>query len=647
MQVSQVIYQAPQDVFLQDVESKTVLEKMLCEARAQGMAPGDAEQRSWVNNAPKIAELIRLSGVKDTYVTFEYLLPRRLQRIDCMIYGKDSMNHPNAIHIELKQWGNNTVKASHSAGNFQIDENVTALTGGTFREVAHPSQQVRGYHDYLTHYIEIISKEELALTGVAYCYNYHKMEGGHTATLYSPQFDALQKEHRTYSKEEVQDLADKIHEILVGGDGFSIFNKMMSSRVCQSQKLLDSIAGMMEDQMKDKFNLLDEQIAAKNAIFDKIRKLKESGQKHIIVVHGGPGTGKTVIALDILASLAKTRYQVQYATKSASLVNAIHYQLPRGNAAKKVITGLTEFNPRKCESNALDVLMIDEAHRIEEYYKEGFGRQARKITEMPMVDALLRVTKVLVAFIDDKQAIRSSEVGSTQMLDDCARRNNVPIEHIHLFTQFRCSGSDNYLDWLDQILYNQPITSSFSTKEYDFRVMNSPQAVYDAIAEKMKEGMTARMMAGFCWPWSDGLDTNGMPIKDVTIGDFAMPWESHRNWKIMPQGYVKWYEWAYRPEGFKQVGCIYTAQGFEFDYAGVIIGPDLKWDEATKSIITDQTASKDPMLNKARQTESFDRYCRNIYRVLMSRGMKGTYIYCCDKVLQCHIQTLLNANNYP
>lgn len=635
-----VLYKATQDLFFQDVSNDCIVDKMKKEANNQGILPSQSELLSWRANAPKIKELLTMSNVKDAFIVFEYLLPRRLQRIDCMIFGKDYSNRDNVVHIELKQWSNNTVLSTSTAGNFSVQDNysVSALTGGCFQTVVHPSQQVRGYNGYLTHFVEVISSGRLSLTGVAYCYNY--LRNAEPSTLYSDQFKKLQSEFRTYAQDEVKELAEKLHGILCNGDGERIYNKMINSPIRESQKLLDSISGMFEGSSESKFNLLDEQIAAKNVIYDKIRQLKGSSKKSIIVVHGGPGTGKTVIALDILSTLAKSQYQVHYATKSASLIHAIHHKLSNHADAKTIITGLNELNPLRCAPNDLDVLLIDEAHRIEEYYYNGYGTNRRKVSDTPQIDLLLRSTKVLVAFIDDKQAIRSAETGSTHMIEECAHRCNAEIIHIHLNTQFRCNGSDNYLDWLDQVLYNKPITSHFTKEDYDLKFFDSPKDVYDMLSEKQfKEHASARLMAGFCWPWSNHLDNNGAPINDVQIGDFAMPWETHRDFQNAPDGYVKWYEWAYRPEGFKQIGCIYTAQGFEFDYAGVILGMDIQYDEFNNCLKTDITASKDPMLNK--KPDNFNMYVRNIYRVLMSRGMKGTYVYCCDCRVKEYLKRML------
>ena len=127
------------------------------------------------------------------------------------------------------------------------------------------------------------------------------------------------------------------------------------------------------------------------------------------------------------------------------------------------------------------------------------------------------------------------------------------------------------------------------------------------------------------------MSENGELVKDVKIGNFALPWETHDKVKP-PKGYVKWYEWAYKPEGIKQVGCIYTAQGFEFDYIGVIVGPDLKYDMQKNCLVGSIEGTKDPILKRSKI--NFDSYVKNIYRVLMSRGMKGCYVYFVDKEVE-------------
>ena len=308
-----------------------------------------------------------------------------------------------------------------------------------------------------------------------------------------------------------------------------------------------------------------------------------------------------------------------------------------------MFSNVTSFIPANFDENAMDVLLVDEAHRIQKSANNQYTKAVNR-TNLPQIDTIIRSSKITVFFIDDKQAIRGVEIGSASLIKEAAARWNAKVEECTLTSQFRCNGSDNYMDWMEQVLYNKEITSVFSPSDFDLQVMDDPQEMYDKLVEiDKKEGQTARIMAGFCWKWSKVLDENGVLVKDVRIGNFAMPWESSDSIQKLPAGYVKWYEWAYRPEGIKQCGCIYTAQGFEFDYAGVIIGPDLKYDTVTKQIITDKSESQDPVLKRtvAEANMTFDEYVRNIYRVLMSRGMKGCYLYIVDEPLRQYFKDLI------
>ena len=654
MSSNRVIYKAEQTVFFNDVLLNQVADKMLETATALNFKPGQSEIASWRNNAPKIKNLLELAGVQDSYVTFEYLVPYNRKRIDCMIYGRGVNNKENVVHLELKQWCNEGVSPAPSEGNFEIiedefsDDNVVyqvnAVTGGGVRTVAHPSQQVRGYNDYLKGFVEVLSKKELDLTGAAYCYNYKRNNSSKTA-LYDSRYNKLLEQYRTYAGDEVQDLANLLKEVLGNGDGLSVFNKMMRSPIRPSKKLLDSAANLIHDGNANAFSLIEDQIVARNIILDKIRNLHKTQEKSVILVKGGPGTGKTVIALHLLAIIAGMKgsgLNVHYATKSKPLLEGVKFQLPRGSKAKMLFHNVTQYVPANCNENEIDVLMIDEAHRMTNSSNNQYT-PAEKRTDMPQVETLIRASKVTVFFIDDKQAIRGVEIGSSELIRQYAKKYDAKIEEVQLKSQFRCNGSDNYLDWLEQALYNQRVTSVFDKDEFDFKIFDSPDELYSAIHEKNAlPQTTARLCAGFCWPWSSDLDSNGDLVKDVRIDSFAMPWETKDTIKKIPTGYVKWYEWAYKPEGIKQVGCIYTAQGFEFDYVGVIVGPDLIYNNYTGRVETNIKESKDPVLK--RSGEKVDEYIRNIYRVLMSRGMKGCYVYFCDKPLRLYVeQKLKNA----
>ena len=651
MNTRRVVYNESQNQFIQDVDSYAFLGKMIAKAHDLDLKVSSSEQVSWINNAPKIKELLQESGIKDSYVTFEYLVPYRNSRIDCMIYGSDASDYGNVVHIELKQWSNNSVKPDNVDANFHVkedgvddeDENykVHALTSGSYELKPHPSQQVRGYDNYLTGFIEVLSTKEIGIKGMAYCYNYyrHPPRKNTPTVLYDDKYQNLLKEYRTYSKDELREIANEIKEKLCHGNGFSVFNKMMTSSIRNSKKLLEAASKMVEEGNYEYFSLIDEQITAKNSIMDAIKKM-ERKKKSVIIVKGGPGTGKTVIALSILAELAsdkKKQYNIHYATKSKPLLEGVRHQLKPD--ARPLFSNVLQFIPANFNSNDLDVLLVDEAHRITLSPNHQYTKPENR-TNMTMVDTLINCAKVTVFFIDDKQAIRSQEIGSTAMIRNAASNFGASIYETELYSQFRCNGSDNYLNWLDQIMYNKQITSHFKSEEFDFKIFDNPQDLYDAIKEQNdKDGQTARLCAGFCWPWSDKTDENGDLLKEVKIGSFAMPWETKDTIKPRPKGYVQWYEWAYKPEGIKQVGCIYTAQGFEFDYIGVIVGKDLRYDKNTGVLYTDINATKDPTLKRSK--EGFDDYVRNIYRVLMSRGMKGCYVYFCDNDVAEYFQQMM------
>lgn len=652
--VNRVLYQAPQAQFISEVERNLVSQKMRHTAEQAGIHSAENEIASWENNAPHIARLLTQCGAKDSYVTFEFLVPFSRKRIDCMIYGTGDDNTENVIHIELKQWSNKTVGVADSDGNFTTDEeanrqpddvifNVEAFTGHANRIVAHPSQQVKGYQGYLSNFIEVFSNHEVSLTGLAYCYNYAK--NANPSFLYDEKYAALLSQFPTYAKDQFDDLTAKLTGLLKKGAGLSIFNKVIQSPIRPSKKLLNEVTSMIEQGDTSAFSLLEDQIVARNMILDKIRPLlnaKGKFQKSVILVKGGPGTGKTVIALHILAELSRYQLSVQYATKSKPLLEGVRHQIrPQ---ARLLFHNVTSYVPATTNENALDVILVDEAHRIENFTIDRY-RPERSETGMPQVDTIIRAAKVSVFFIDDRQAIRGREIGSAELIREAAKRWNATIEECELTSQFRCNGSDNYMDWLEQVLYNKPITSSFKLEDFDLEIFSDPQTMYDALVEQNnKPEQTARLMAGFCWPWSKEV-VNGDLVRDVQIGKFAMPWETSDGvpYQKLTKKYPRWYEWAYKPLGIEQVGCIYTAQGFEFDYAGVIIGEDLRYNPVSKQIFTDKSSCKDPVLRQNRQEAimTFDDYVRNIYRVLMSRGMKGCFLYICDENLRNYMKQLL------
>ncbi len=613
-----VIYDAPQERFFHDVLTKRIADIMKDNFKgATGANVGDAEYNSWDRSTGEVKGIVELSGLSGLYVSFEYRIPYNDKRIDCLLFGKNASGKGFVVHIELKQW--QKVDATEIEGNF-----VETYTGGSTRRVPHPSQQVEGYHNYLIGFVEVFEEREIDLFGCSYCHNYRKHIG---EGLFDSRYSEVLKKFPIYSRDDVTELATKLKTMLSKGEGFEVFNRFMKSPIKPSKKLLDNVSKIVENNSD--FTLLNDQIIARNSILAKIRLAERHNHKSVILVKGGPGTGKTIIALHILAEIAasKRKKSVFFSSKSKPLIEAVKYYI--GGNAKVLFTNLSPFVPSKIGENELDVLIVDEAHRIGKSSNMQFTPKEHR-TDMPQIDQLVRCSKTSVFFIDDKQAIRCLEVGSSDLIKEAARKHGCSIVEEELTSQFRCNGSDNYLDWLESILgYSTEKRILKKQDNFDFRIFDDPKELYETISQKNQaKGNTARIVAGYCWPWSKGLDSNGDLVKDVKIGDFEMPWETHEDVPNPPKKYVRWYEWAYKPEGIQQVGCIYTAQGFEFDYIGVIIGPDLKYDQQTDSLVGDIKQSCDPVLK--RSGGKSNTYVQNIYRVLLSRGLKGCYVYFTD-----------------
>ncbi|MDP4247484.1 MAG: DUF2075 domain-containing protein, partial [Bacteroidota bacterium] len=280
------------------------------------------------------------------------------------------------------------------------------------------------------------------------------------------------------------------------------------------------------------------------------------------------------------------------------------------------------------KEDELDLLLIDEAHRIEKISNFQYTKFEDR-TNMPQIDQLIRCAKTVVFFIDDKQSVRSQEIGSSDLIREAAAQYGLAVAEVELTTQYRCMGSNDYLLWLESALgYQQEAKTLSKTELFDFKIFDSPSELYSVLKMKeLEKANSARLVAGFCWPWSNPTK-EGQLVKDVVIGDFEMPWEAREGHKLA-KGIPKWFEWGYKTEGINQVGCIYTVQGFEYDYIGVIIGDDLVVDPTSGSLSANIKATCDPTLRK--YAANFESHVKNIYRALMTRGLKGCYVYFTNK----------------
>ena len=572
---------------------------------------GEAEKRSWDVSLRVLKDSLEISGLVQNRIIIEYKLPYSERRIDVLLFGRGE-NTDRIVLVELKQWSNDKIVDCEIDGNVEVDY-------GKFRQQqAHPSLQVQGYVIDLKDFISVFSeKPKIDLHGCAYCHNYSKLD---SPVLFKEKFAESFGKYPIFSKEDSKTFGAHLKRLLSEDAGTGVFNRFIYSPIRPSRKLLEHTNEMLNKQQI--FNLLDDQIAAYNAILDRAKKQVKLEGKSVVIVKGGPGTGKSVIALEVMGELSRKGHNVVHATGSSAFTKTLRNIVGKGmpNAAKrfKFFYAFTHE-----PDNEYDVIISDEAHRIRKNSND-WGVPFMYKSPTPQVDDLIRAARVSVFCIDERQIVRPNEIGSIQLIKESAKKLGVKDSEIYEFelkTQFRCNGSDSYLQWLENILgirESEMVMLDKSTG-MDFKIFDSPQELKQAIELKNAEKKnSARIVAGFCWPWHDP-NPDGSLVKDVTIGDFEMPWENKKE---------SW-TWATYDEGMTQVGTVYTSQGFEFDYIGVIFSNDLVYDQTKNEWQAKPENSYDKMAKRG--NTKFAEHLKNVYRVLMSRAHKGCYVYFMDK----------------
>jgi DUF2075 family protein/phage repressor protein C with HTH and peptisase S24 domain len=376
---------------------------------------------------------------------------------------------------------------------------------------------------------------------------------------------------------------------------------------------------------KSEYILLDEQLIVYDTVLSCAKKGFHDKQKAVIIIKGGPGTGKSVIAINLMADLLLKGYNAHYATGSRAFTGTLREIIgTRGSAQFKFFNSYSG-----AEFNVIDILIADEAHRIRSTSNSRFTPRIKR-TNLPQIEELLHASKVAVFFIDDDQVVRPNEIGSTEYIKENALKNNCKIYEYELEAQFRCNGSDAFVNWINNTLSIKRTANVIwdQHEEFDFKIFNSPLELENAIRQKVSEGFTGRVTAGFCWDWYMP-NEDGTLKDDVVIGDYKRPWNAKPEARILAPGIPPASLWAYDPNGLNQVGCIYTAQGFEFDYVGVIFGEDLVYDFDKQEWVGDQSKSSDSVVK--RSADKFIDLVKHTYRVLLSRGMKGCYVYFMNK----------------
>ena len=594
-----------------------------------GRRPSASEYRSWNRSIPALRADLISAGLSDVEMLFEYQLPLTSKRADVVLAGQHPRTGgPSYLVVELKQW-------SH-AERFEDSDTLVRIEQYGERPVTHPALQVRDYCDYMLGFTAVLADAPLSLAGVAYLHN--ATDDG-VADLFRLPSDRLGSVFTGQRRSEFRDFLRL--RFAEGQSGAPYADALLSSRIAPSRQLLAVAAE--EVQRREMFVLLDEQRDAFNYVMHAVERARQANYKTTVIISGGPGSGKSVIALSLLGELSRRGRTVMHATGSRSFTHTL--RKVAGARAPRVQKMFQYFNSfMGAEANGLDALILDEAHRIRETSVNRWTK-AEYRSGRPQIDELISAARVPVFLLDEFQVVRPGEQGTVEEIEKNAHERGIRVEKINLDAQFRCGGSEEYLLWVKRLLGLMPggPIQWIGDPHFDVQVADSPAEMEASLETNMIDGYSGRIAAGYCWPWSDPAP-DGTLVRDVQVGGWSRPWNLKGDRSIggAPAAAL----WATDPAGFGQVGCVYTAQGFEYDYAGVIIGPDLVLRDNSWKMV--RSANKDPdFRNRTKVDDSHaDRLIRNVYKVLLTRGMRGVAIHSVDPQTNARLKAL-SSNPSP
>lgn len=583
-----------------------------------------AEVRSWDASLAALAADLDQAGLGGLEVLAEYQLPLSSKRVDIVLAGEHPRRGtPSYVVVELKQW-------THASLFEDEPELVVQPTYGP-RPVLHPVAQVRGYVEYLLDFLGILHGTTDVLTGAAYL---HNATDDRVAALHGYPQD---KYGRFFTAQDRGAFLDYLRSRLSPNNASIHADRLLHSSVAPSKQLLAVAAD--ELRTREQFVLLDEQRVAFDLVLHEVEKARRGDHKSVVIVTGGPGSGKSVIALSLLGELGRRGVRVAHATGSRSFTQTLRkvagHRAPRTAALFRYFNQFMDADP-----NGLDVLIADEAHRLRETSANRWTR-AELRSDKRQVDELIDAARVPVFLLDQNQVVRPGEMGTIEDIEKHARARGLDVHQVDLNAQYRSGGSAEYVAWVERLLGLTPggPTRWEGNDRFEVRTAPSPSAMEATLAAKLAERQNARMAAGYCWTWSDPRP-DGSLVLDVRIGDWSRPWnlKGDRSVGDAPPAAL----WASDERGFGQVGCVYTAQGFEYEWNGVLLGPDLVW--RTDRWVPVRSANRDPDFRSTKRVpdEDFDVLVRNVYKVLLTRGLRGVWLHSTDPETQRFLERLVH-----
>lgn len=617
-----IVYEDSKRCFVEDIKSNCIADKITAKIRERGINAGhEREYISWQNSLQFMRNIVDDNDIDDEVrIAIEYNIPLTSKRVDFIICGADANNNDNVVVVELKQWQKAEVVAD------DMHYCVKTFVGRNNRIVCHPSYQAYSYACFIRNYSQKVLDDGINLIPCAYLHNY---DPDFKQTLSNSIYKEWVSEAPFFIRNETEQFSAFVKKYVTrqssNGD---LLYKIDHGRLKPTKTLQDSLASMVKGNKE--FMLLDEQAVCYDMCLKTMAKCKEDGKKRTIVIQGGPGTGKSVLAVNLLMEFINKSLNTCYATKNSAPREAFLSLLTHSDAKKQVnIRQLfrSPFGLSNVPDNTYDCLIVDEAHRlVKKMYGDWNGEN--------QVKECISTSLLSIFLLDEDQAVTVNDIGSIAEISKWCRELNSTLKmpaEAKLVSQFRCNGSDAYIQFIDDILQRteESVTVSLDELNFDFRIFDSAIELREALREKNAINNKSRMVAGYCYDWNV---KHGRGDYDIMLPDgFKAKWNLEKD-KI----------WAINPNSFEEVGCIHTAQGLEFDYVGVLIGKDLKYDSTSGRIITDKQAiSKDDKSSGIRSCKNENivrKLILNTYKTLLTRGQKGCYVYCEDKSLAEYIK---------
>lgn len=617
-----IVYNDIKRQFVNDVKDNSIADKILDAIKMRGLNAGhEKEYSSWQNSMQFMRNIVDDSEIDDEVrICIEYNIPLTSKRVDFIIAGADNVGKENIVIVELKQWQKAEVVAD------DMHYCVKTFVANTDRIVCHPSYQAYSYSCFLKNYSQSLTDESINLVPCAYLHNY---QPEYRQTLSNPIYKEWFEVAPFFIKNEVAIFSDFVKKYITKksskGDLLYLIDH---GRLRPTKALQDSLASMVKGNKE--FMLLDEQAVCFDMCIKTMNQCLKDRKKRTIIIQGGPGTGKSVLAVNLLMEYINQSLNASYVTKNSAPREAFLQLLTKSDAKKLInIKQLfrSPFGLSNCDENAYDCLIVDEAHRlVKKMYGDWSGEN--------QVKECINASLLSIFLLDEDQAVTTKDIGSINEVQYWCKELGsrlIITDETKLVSQFRCNGSDAYIQFIDDLLQRLPETIHVDISElnFDFKVFDDPNEMREALRDKNQINNKSRMVAGYCFDWNVKHHRGDW---DIMLGDnFKAKWNLEND-KV----------WAINPRSFEEVGCIHTAQGLEFDYVGVFIGKDLTYNPITGRIETNKEAiSKDDKSSGIRSAkpEKAHQLILNTYKTLLTRGQKGCYVYCEDPELRKYIRS--------